>query len=245
VNGEQALVPILGSSEARRLTDQVKRDAEALWRKLVELHEGGAHTALGYSSWGEYFEVEFGQSGRRGEQLLRAGRVLNEIAPANHGSLNERQARELAPLLDDPKQLRETWAEVRENHSEPTAADVRGAVERKLAPKKPIPRNDFDHVTEKDFQKTVTDALTAFGWRWCHFRPARTQRGWRTALSGSPGFPDLVAVRGDRVLFVELKAANGKLRDEQRSWLSALGAAGAEVHCWRPNDWPVIERLIR
>jgi hypothetical protein len=100
-------------------------------------------------------------------------------------------------------------------------------------------------TSEGDFQKTVTDALTLFGWRWCHFRPARTQRGWRTPLSGSPGFPDIVAVRGDRIIFVELKAANGKLRDEQRSWLSALGAAGAEVHCWRPNDWPVIERLIR
>jgi VRR-NUC domain len=100
-------------------------------------------------------------------------------------------------------------------------------------------------VSEDDFQKSVCEALTAFGWRWTHFRPARTGTGWRTPLSGSPGYPDISAVRGDRILFVELKTANGKLRDEQRSWLSALGAAGAEVHCWRPSDWPVIERLIR
>ena len=132
---EQALVPILGPSEARRLTDEVKRDAEALWRKLVELYEGGAHTALGYSSWGAYFEVEFGQSGRRGYQLLDAGRVLESV---NHGSTappNERQARELAPLLEKPEQLRETWAEVRGLHPDPTAADVHEAVEKKLAPK--------------------------------------------------------------------------------------------------------------
>jgi VRR-NUC domain len=100
-------------------------------------------------------------------------------------------------------------------------------------------------VSEDDFQKAVTDALTLFGWRWCHFRPARTQRGWRTALSGSPGFPDIVAVRGDRIIYVELKAMNGELRDEQRAWLSNLGAAGADCHCWRPSDWPFIERLIR
>jgi VRR-NUC domain len=102
-----------------------------------------------------------------------------------------------------------------------------------------------DRVSERDFEQTVTDALTLFGWRWCHFRPARTQRGWRTPLSGSPGFPDIVAVRGDRILYVELKAANGKLRDEQQAWLSNLGAAGADCHCWRPSDWPFIERLIR
>ena len=55
----EALVPFLGPSEARRLTDQVKRDAKALWRKLGELYNGGAHTALGYSSWHAYCEAEF------------------------------------------------------------------------------------------------------------------------------------------------------------------------------------------
>jgi hypothetical protein len=70
-------------------------------------------------------------------------------------------------------------------------------------------------------------------------------KGWRTPLSGSPGFPDVVAVKGERVLFLELKSQNGKLRDEQRHWLSALGAAGAEVHCWKPDDWPLIEGLLR
>lgn len=244
---EQALVPILGPAQARRLVDEVKRDAETLWRKLVDLYEGGAHLALGYSSWGAFFEAEFGQSGRRGYQLLDAGRVLESVNRGSTSPPNERQARELAPLLDEPKQLRETWAEVRERQAEPTAADVREAVKKKLTPtlRDRPDRSMSADVSEKDFQKTVTDALTLFGWRWCHFRPARTQRGWRTALSGSPGFPDIAAVRGERILYVELKAANGKLRDEQQSWLSALGAAGAEVHCWRPSDWPFIERLIR
>jgi hypothetical protein len=101
-------------------------------------------------------------------------------------------------------------------------------------------------VSEADFQRTLTEALTAFGWRWIHFRPARTSKGWVTALSGSPGFPDIVAVRGDRVLFVELKAQKGTLRDEQKEWLGDLGLApGVEAHCWRPADWPIIEGLIQ
>jgi hypothetical protein len=100
-------------------------------------------------------------------------------------------------------------------------------------------------MTEADFQRTVTDTLRLFGWRWTHFRPARTDRGWRTPLSGDAGFPDVVAVRGDRVLWAELKAEKGRLSDEQAKWLAALGMAGQSVHCWRPSDWPTIEELLR
>jgi hypothetical protein len=100
-------------------------------------------------------------------------------------------------------------------------------------------------VTEREFQQAVCEALTLFGWRWTHWRPARTQHGWRTPLSGSPGYPDITAVRGDRVLFVELKAEKGKLSDEQGQWLAALGLAGQDVHCWRPSDWDVIEEMLR
>jgi hypothetical protein len=253
----EALVPVLGPSAARRLTDEVKRDAEALWRKLVELYDGGAHLALGYASWGAYFEQEFGQSGRRGYQLLDAGRVLESV---NHGSTappNERQARELVPLLEQPEQLRETWSEVRELQAEPTAADVREAVGKRLPPearahlKREVDRrrreilSSAENVSEKDFQKAVTDALNALGWRWYHSRPARTSKGWRTALSGDAGYPDITAVRRDRVLFIELKTERGRLSEEQGVWLADLGAAGAEVFCWRPSDWPEIEATLR
>lgn len=124
---------ILSRAEARSLTDEVKGDAERLWRKLVELYDGGAHVALGYSSWGVYFKTEFGQSERHGYRLLDAGRALEVVT---HGSLapapNERQARELAPLLERPEKLRETWAEVVELHPEPTAAHVREVVARHI-----------------------------------------------------------------------------------------------------------------
>jgi len=181
--------------------------------------------------------------------LLDAGRVLatsenrdtgQRLESVNHGSTappNERQARELAPLLEKPEQLRETWAEVRGFHSNPTAADVHEAVERKLAPK--------SRVLEKDFQKAVTDALNALGWRWHHSRPARTSKGWRTALSGDAGYPDITAVRRDRILFIELNAEKGRLSEEQGVWLADLGAAGAETHCWRPSDWPAIKEALR
>jgi hypothetical protein len=59
------------------------------------------------------------------------------------------------------------------------------------------------------------------------------------------GYPDITAVRRDRILFIELKAEKGRLSEEQGAWLADLGAAGAEAFCWRPSDWPAIEETLR
>jgi hypothetical protein len=241
----EALVPVLGPAAARRLTDEVKRDAEALWRKLVELYEGGAHTALGYSSWDAYCAAEFDLGRSHSYRLLEAGRVA-ELAQSPNGGMNERQARELSRL--SKADVVETWQELHTEHGEDlTAEKVRTAVEKRLAPN-PQRAADLRRSTsssEKDFQKAVTDALNALGWRWCHSRPARTSKGWRTALSGDAGYPDITAVRRDRVVFIELKTERGRLTEEQGVWLADLGAAGAEVFCWRPSDWPEIEKALR
>lgn len=123
--------PALSPDEARSLTDEVKRDAERLWRKLGKLYEGGAHKALGYSSWGAYFQAEFGGSERHAYELLNAGLVMETLessAQLRTRPANEAQARELAPLLGQPEILCEAWAKVEEKHPEPTAADVRRVV---------------------------------------------------------------------------------------------------------------------
>jgi hypothetical protein len=195
---------------------------------LMEIRDSRLYKQT-HSSFESYLRERWKMSRPRGYQLIDAAKLSTTVDSPPE---NEWQARALRHVTTDVTTPPEKTHVV-------TPANGAG----QFVPKPRVDRPEA--VTEKDFQKAVTDALTVFSWRWVHFRPARTQRGWRTPLSGSPGFPDLVAVRGDRVLYVETKAANGKLRDEQRSWLSALGAAGAEVHCWRPSDWPVIERLIR
>lgn len=45
---------VMSAEEARMLTDQVKDDARALWAKLLDLKQRGAHIALGYSNWADY-----------------------------------------------------------------------------------------------------------------------------------------------------------------------------------------------
>jgi phage N-6-adenine-methyltransferase len=124
----------LSETEARSLTDEVKSDAEALWRKLGTLYEGEAWKALKYDSWRSYWIAEFGEKTLNWSyKQISAGRVADSIESVYHGTqLNERQARELAPLLKQPEVLREAWSEVIEENAEPTAADVREVVRRKM-----------------------------------------------------------------------------------------------------------------
>jgi hypothetical protein len=98
--------------------------------------------------------------------------------------------------------------------------------------------------TEADFQAAVIDLARTLGWRVAHFRPARTEQGWRTPVAADgKGFPDLVLCR-DRVIYAELKPARGRVSDEQLLWLDALAGAGAEAHLWRPDDWPAIQTAL-
>ena len=102
-------------------------------------------------------------------------------------------------------------------------------------------------MSEAGLLDSVIELAHLFGWRVAHFRPAMTKHGWRTPVSADgKGFPDLVLVR-DRVLFVELKSAKGRLSDDQLDWAAALTNAGVEYHCWRPADWTggTVERILR
>jgi hypothetical protein len=101
------------------------------------------------------------------------------------------------------------------------------------------------HLTEDDLKATVIGMAQSFGWRVAHFRPARTEKGWRTPVEADgKGWPDLVLVR-DRVIYAELKSARGRVSPDQEAWMSALREAGAEVHLWRPSDMDEIERVLR
>jgi hypothetical protein len=136
----------LDAAEARALTDEVKRDAASLWAKLLALYEGGAHLALGYSSWGAYFKAEFGGAGSRGYHLLDAARVNLALVGSTtvEPPASERVARELAPLLDEPERLQEVWTEAVERHGpEATAAQVREVVRGVVEPEpEPEPEHD-------------------------------------------------------------------------------------------------------
>lgn len=112
-------------------------------------------------------------------------------------------------------------------------------------------------MTERELQDAVIECAQLLGWRVAHFRPARVMRGgretWETPIAADgKGYPDLTLVhrRHRRLLFVELKAENGRLSDEQSRWLEdLLLCAGdkVDVHVWWLGDWMSgeIERTLR
>jgi hypothetical protein len=102
-------------------------------------------------------------------------------------------------------------------------------------------------VPEAAFTQHVLQEAKRLGWRTAHFRPAQNARGdWRTPVAGDgKGFPDLVLLKGDRVVIAELKAVGKYPEPAQRAWLDAWRAAGVEVHVWRPTDWALIDQVLR
>lgn len=92
--------------------------------------------------------------------------------------------------------------------------------------------------TEAARQGAIENALDIGGWRWTHFRPAQTEKGWRTPLSGHPGFVDLFAVHEIRQheIFIEVKADGGKRDDDQVKWAQALIAAGLDYWLCDSDD---------
>lgn len=99
-------------------------------------------------------------------------------------------------------------------------------------------------MSEADWQSQVVDLARLNGWIVAHFRPARTEQGWRTPVGADgAGFPDLVLVR-ERVVFAELKSQHGRLSPTQRAWQDTLQQAGAEHWVWRPSDFEQVRLVL-
>lgn len=90
---------------------------------------------------------------------------------------------------------------------------------------------------EQEWQETVIAGAQLLGWRCYHTFDSR---------HSVPGYPDLTLfhpVHG--VLFVELKAPNGRLTEAQRDWGRTITEAG---YCWMvayPDDWDELQDRLR
>jgi hypothetical protein len=103
--------------------------------------------------------------------------------------------------------------------------------------------------TEAQFLAAVIEYAELHGWACAHFRPARTKRGWRTAVQGrlGAGFPDLLFAHplDCRIIFAELKRDGATVTANQERVVETLRRAGATVRVWAPLDWPDIEHMLR
>jgi VRR-NUC domain len=93
-------------------------------------------------------------------------------------------------------------------------------------------------MRERDLQAAVVELARRLGWLVYHTHDSRHSQA---------GFPDVCAVRRRRLLFAELKAADGRVTFEQDAWLSELTLTDAEVYVWGPDEWRTgeVERALR
>jgi hypothetical protein len=97
-------------------------------------------------------------------------------------------------------------------------------------------------IPESQFQKDVQRVLDAYGWIWYHAADNVPRGGYIANIRA--GFPDIVAARGSRILFAELKRETGKLADDQVRWGDAILAAGQEYYVWYPHDMALIQEVL-
>lgn len=101
----------------------------------------------------------------------------------------------------------------------------------------PAGRRDPLGPSEAQLQELVEGMLTTFGWHHWHVTDARRQ--------DLEGVPDVIAYRGPRLLFAELKVPGYTTSDVQAVHLEALAATGAEVFLWYPKDMDAAELVMR
>lgn len=87
------------------------------------------------------------------------------------------------------------------------------------------------------YRRQLQDAAVKLGWRAYHTHDSRRSPA---------GFPDLVLVRRDRIIFAEVKRETTHPEAEQVAWLAALSQVPcAEVYLWRPSDWDTALAILR
>lgn len=107
-------------------------------------------------------------------------------------------------------------------------------------------------LTEAAWQAQIVGLARVYGWAHIYHAPdgghvpagAGRRRVAGGQLPEGRGFPDLVLVKGPRLIVAELKSRTGRIGPGQREWLDAFYIAGAEAYIWRPADWDKVQAIL-
>lgn len=100
----------------------------------------------------------------------------------------------------------------------------------------PMRRTGLVAMTEREWQAKVVTYC-----QWLHLRYYHTFDSRRSVA----GFPDLVIVGPDVVLYAELKSDKGRLTNAQMDWIASLQHADQLAYVWRPRDWDAVQVALR
>lgn len=121
----------LTSTQARRLCEKIVSQATDLRALLLELRDGKGWLALGYSSWAECCETEFGYSKRHANRLIECGKICEQLGPMGP-AMTERQARELGKVPEEQREAVVEAAKAEAGDKPLTARAIREAADRIL-----------------------------------------------------------------------------------------------------------------
>lgn len=161
-------VVVMTKDEARACVERIKALSEELAPLLMDLRDREGWRALGYKTWQECLKHEFQLSRQRAHQLINSHiveRVLTSLPPGpastmvDAGKLNERQKRELMPLVREPVKLAATVAKVQaEKGDDATAVDYHEAVGEQIGrPVHPERRSVSSRAERGDFEDSAPD----------------------------------------------------------------------------------------
>lgn len=97
---------------------------------LMEIRDSRLYLET-HSTFEVYCKERWQFSDRHARRLIEASEVIGALESGPIGPPNEAQARELAPLKDEPEKMAEAWEEaVKESNGKPTAVHVANAVNK-------------------------------------------------------------------------------------------------------------------
>lgn len=104
-------------------------------------------------------------------------------------------------------------------------------------------------MSERQLMDAAIETAALHGWLWHHMPDealAELAKARRWEAMPAPGFPDLVLLRGNRLLVVETKAQRGVVSPDQEAWLAAFRQVDVvDVAVWWPDDRDELVRVLR
>jgi hypothetical protein len=103
-------------------------------RTLLEIQSRRLYLQAGHRSFAVYVTERWDLSEAHAYRQIEAAKVIDILSPIGETSLpaNEAQARELAPLVQDPDAIRTIWTEIESTGERVTARAIRARVSEQL-----------------------------------------------------------------------------------------------------------------
>ena len=120
---------------------------------LLEIRDRRLYRAT-HKSFGIYCQERWGLGRAHAHRLIASSQVVRVLSPVGDVPENERQARELTPLLSDPERLRDAWVLARREPNTAGGSVDHRTVKRAVAE---VTGSDGGHLIGTDQWETPSD----------------------------------------------------------------------------------------